>query len=53
MKDNVKKYTDLFHAVTAEARTALIEAVKTAYEQQLAQQQGQPDMELPDMNMSM
>lgn len=51
MKGNVKKYTDLFHAVTAEARTALIEAVNAAYEQQLAQQQGQPDMELPDMDI--
>ena len=51
MKDNVKKYTDIFHAVTAEARTALIEAVNAAYEQQLAQRQGQPDMELPDMDI--
>lgn len=51
MMGNVKKYTDLFHAVTAEARTALIEAVNAAYEQKLAQQQGQPDMELPDMDI--
>lgn len=48
MKDNVKKYTDIFHAVTAEARTALIEAVNAAYEQQLSQRQGQPDMDIPE-----
>ena len=51
MKGDVKKYTDLFHAVTAEARTALIEAVNAAYEQQLTQRQGQPDMDLPDMDI--
>lgn len=51
MKGNAKKYSDLFHAVTAEARTALIEAVNAAYEQQLTQRQGQTDMELPDMDI--
>ena len=51
MKGKEKKYTDIFHAVTAEARAALIEAVNAAYEQQLSQRQGQPDMELPDMDI--
>ena len=51
MKGKERKYTDIFHAVTAEARTALIEAVNAAYEQQLSQRQGQPDMELPDMDI--
>lgn len=51
MMGKEKKYTDIFHAVTAEARAALIEAVNAAYEQQLSQRQGQPDMELPDMDI--
>lgn len=34
-KGNETKYSDTFHAVTAEARTALVEAVNNAYEQAL------------------
>lgn len=36
-RNGEKKYSDTFHAVTAEARAALIEAVDAAYEQKLAE----------------
>ena len=40
------KYEDIFHPVTAESRTALIDAVNDAYKQALEQQQsGQGDSE--------
>lgn len=44
-KNGEKKYTDTFHAITAEARTELIDAVQSAYEQALAQQQSQEETE--------
>lgn len=40
-KGNERKYRDIFHAITAEARTALNDAVEAAYQQALAQQMGQ------------
>ena len=56
-KDGEKKYKDTFHAVTAEARTALIEAVDTAYAQKLeeVEEQGQQEEteEAPELGMGM
>lgn len=40
-KGNERKFRDIFHAITAEARTALNDAVEAAYQQALAQQMGQ------------
>ncbi len=40
-KNGETKYNDTFHAITAEARTALVEAVNDAYEQKLQEQQEQ------------
>lgn len=40
-KNGETKYTDVFHAVTKEARLAMIEAVETAYEQALSQKMDQ------------
>lgn len=37
-KHGETKYNDLFHAITAEARNAVLEAVEEAYEQSLGQQ---------------
>ena len=50
------QYKDTFHAVTAEARKALVDTVMTAYDQKLAEDQSQAetpaeeaaDDELPD-----
>ena len=36
-KDGQKRYSDLFHPITAEAREELNEAVLDAYEQKLAE----------------
>ena len=58
-KNGEKKYTNIFHAITAEARTALIEAVDAAYAQALeqAEEQGQQEeaeeAHEPGMGMSM
>lgn len=56
-KNGEKKYTNIFHAITAEARTALIEAVNTAYAQALeqAEEQGQQEEaeEAPEPGMGM
>ena len=58
-KNGEKKYTDTFHPITAEARTALIEAVDAAYAQKLeeAEEQGQQEEAEegpePGMGMSM
>lgn len=56
-KNGEKKYTDTFHAITAEARTALIEAVDTAYAQKLEEleEQGQQEEaeEAPEQGMGM
>lgn len=56
-KNGEKKYTDTFHAVTAEARTALFEAVDLAYAQKLEelQEQGQQEEaeEAPEPGMGM
>ena len=38
-KGGETKYTDTFHAITSEARDALVDAVNKAYEQALAQRQ--------------
>lgn len=56
-KNGEKKYTDTFHAISAEARTALIEAVDTAYAQKLEEleEQGQQEEaeEAPEPGMGM
>ena len=39
------KYTDIFHAVTAEARTELNDQVMAAYEQALEEQQAEAESE--------
>ena len=44
--DGNKKYSDVFHAVTAEARTELNEDVMEAYEQALKEQQDESENEL-------
>ena len=40
-KNGEAKYSDTFHAITAEAWNALLEAVNDAYEQKLQEQQEQ------------
>lgn len=45
-KNGQRKYSDLFHAVTAQARQELVSAVMEAYQEQLAQGQS-ADEELP------
>ena len=56
-KNGEKKYVDTFHAITAEARTALIEAVDAAYAQKLeeleAQGQQEETEEAPEQGMDM
>lgn len=56
-KNGEKKYADTFHAITAEARTALIEAVDAAYAQKLEEleEQGQQEEaeETPEPGMGM
>ena len=44
-------YNDTFHAITAEARTALVEAVNTAYEQKLREQQEQNSQQAMSQQM--
>lgn len=38
-KNGETKYSDTFHAITAEARTALVNAVNDAYDRKLQEQQ--------------
>lgn len=56
-KNGEKKYSDTFHAVTAEARTALINAVDTAYAQKLEEMEEQQEQEeaeeVPEQGMGM
>lgn len=55
-KNGEKKYTDTFHAVTAEARTALLDAVDIAYAQkleELEEQQQEEAEEAPEPGMEM
>lgn len=56
-KNGEKKYSDTFHAITAEARTALFEAVDAAYAQKLEEleEQGQQEEaeEAPEQGMGM
>ena len=47
----ITKYNDTFHAITAEARNALVDAVNDAYEQKLQEQQEQKG-DAPDQAMS-
>lgn len=55
------QYKDTFHAVTAEARKALVDTIMTAYDQKLAENQSQAeapveeaaDDELPDPSQRM
>lgn len=56
-KNGETKYNDTFHAITADARTALVEAVNDAYEQalqeKLEQKNDAPDQaDAPDQGMS-
>ncbi len=51
-KNGQNVYKDTFHAITAEARDALIEAVGQAYDQKLAEVQSQ-EQESGPMSMSM
>ena len=50
-KHGQTKYNDTFHAITAEARTALVEAVNTAYEQKLREQQEQNSQQAMSQQM--
>ena len=50
-KNGETKYNDTFHAITAEARSALVDAVNDAYEQKLQEQQEQENT-APDQAMS-
>ena len=50
-KNGETKYIDTFHAITAEARSALVEAVNDAYEQKLQEQQEQKS-DAPEQAMS-
>lgn len=47
------KYVDTFHPITAEARTALYDAVKDAYEQALEQQMADLEHEGAAMSQQM
>lgn len=38
-KNGETKYSDIFHAITAEARTALVNAVNDAYDRKLQEEQ--------------
>lgn len=49
-KKGETKYSDTFHAITADARTALVEAVNEAYEQALQEKMEQNDE--PDQGMT-
>ena len=50
-KNGETKYSDTFHAITAEARNALVKAVNDTYEQKLQEQQEQKG-DAPDQTMS-
>ena len=50
-KNGETKYNDTFHAITAEARNALVDAVNDAYEQKLQEQQEQKS-DAPEQAMS-
>ena len=55
-KNGEKKFSDTFHAVTTEARTALVEAVDIAYAQKLKEQRQKEKAEEapePSTEMSM
>ena len=47
------KYVDIFHAVTAEARTELNGKVLEAYEQEMGEQQAEEENEMPGFSQSM
>lgn len=49
-KNGETKYNDTFHAITADARTALVDAVNEAYEQKL-QEQMEQNGDAPDQAM--
>ena len=50
-KNGETKYNDLFHAITADARTALVESVNNAYEQALQEKMEQKN-DAPGQAMS-
>ena len=52
-QDGVTKYSDVFHAITADARTQLISAVTEAYEQALEQKMAEQERATPGMSMGM
>ena len=47
------KYVDTFHPITADARAALYDAVKEAYEQALEQKMAEQERGAPGMSMGM
>lgn len=49
-KNGETKYNDTFHAITADARTALVDAVNDAYEQKI-QEQMEQNGDAPDQTM--
>ena len=51
--DGNKKYSDIFHAVTAEARTELNDKVLEAYEQKLEEEQSEDEVETEDEDHSL
>lgn len=51
--DGNTKYSDVFHAVTAEARTELNEKIMDAYEQALEDQQDESEREEESITQSM
>ena len=50
-QDGVTKHSDVFHAITADARTQLISAVTGAYEQALEQKMAEPERSGMSMGM--
>lgn len=51
-KNGETVYNDTFHAVTAEARTALVDAVNDAYEQKLQERMTSPSRSAPEGRFS-
>lgn len=53
-KNGETRYNDTFHAITADARIALVEAVNDVYEQKLEERQAQTEAEeAPEQGMEM
>ena len=50
-KDGKKEYSDIFHAVTADGRTAIQDAVLSAYEQKMSQTESPVETEALSQQM--